>query len=563
MSDTYGRLVWAGVTAAALVFIVFANVVAWRHAPQQWWDWFPARAAATVYAMLGAHGWRTGRSHAVGPLLMACGTTVFVGDLYVLPHPALAAPAFCFAYLFMAFALHALVALPYGSLPDRPSRLLVVTGYLTAVGSQAAWYVVDQPPPAPVYLIGDAPWITVEYVAAFAIGVAVLGLLAQRWRHGTNPMRRSLTTYWAAVTPLPLLAITVAAAGMTGVSDPHSGLATRALAYGWVLASAAALWWRHVWLRQAGQRLATIALELDRHLGAGGYRPHLQRALATALGDPGLRVARRVADGTFVDTHGRAVTPLPERDGQVATPVRSGGRTIAVVLHDASLWRDPELPTAALATVRAATDRLHLSDAVRTQARSALAERHRIQRDLHDGAQHQFLAASLLLDIAGQRLAQSPHSAALVAAVGEAQRHLAAALRSLRELTAGVYPQTLIEHGLVVALRELCRCSPIPATLDAEPSRWPEAVEVAAYFVVTEALANVYRHAHARRVAVTVHARSGRLRLTVTDDGCGGVAHDDLRGIRDRLAGVGGTLRLDDVPEHGTTVTAELPIEGR
>jgi signal transduction histidine kinase len=314
------------------------------------------------------------------------------------------------------------------------------------------------------------------------------------------------------------------------VSDPRSGLATLALAYGWVLASAAALWWRHVWLRQAGQRLATIALELDRHLGAGGYRPHLQRALAAALGDPGLRVARRVADGTFVDTHGRAVTPVPERDGQVATPVRSGGRTIAVVLHDASLWRDPELPTTALATVRAATDRLHLSDAVRTQARSALAERHRIQRDLHDGAQYQFLAASLLLDIAGQRLAQSPHSAALVAAVGEAQRHLAAALRSLRELTAGVYPQTLVEHGLVVALRELCCCSPIPVTLDAEPARWPGGGRGGGVF---------RRHRGARqrvparaRPAGQGHRRGplGRLCLTVTDDGCGGrTTHDGDR----------------------------------
>jgi hypothetical protein len=90
-------LAWAGATVIALGFVTLANVVAWRQAPQEWWNWLPVRATAVCYVILGAHAWRTGRS--VGPLLMACGATAFIGDLYVLAHPAPSALAFCLAYL--------------------------------------------------------------------------------------------------------------------------------------------------------------------------------------------------------------------------------------------------------------------------------------------------------------------------------------------------------------------------------------------------------------------------------------------------------------------------------
>jgi signal transduction histidine kinase len=219
--------------------------------------------------------------------------------------------------------------------------------------------------------------------------------------------------------------------------------------------------------------------------------------------------------------------------------------------------------------------KIRLAVAVRAQVRLAAAEeRRRIQRDVHDGAQQRLFAASILMDMAKQQLERptgDPDDAAsAAAAVSQAQGQLADAIRALRELTTGVYPQPLVEDGVATALERLCDRSPIPVVLDVDRARWPQPVEFTAYFLVAEALTNVYRHAHAGKATVTVRDQqttSGHaLQVTVADDGVGGATvgpaggGSGLRGLGDRVAAVGGHLRIDSVAGEGTTLHATLPI---
>ena len=135
------------------------------------------------------------------------------------------------------------------------------------------------------------------------------------------------------------------------------------------------------------------------------------------------------------------------------------------------------------------------------------------------------------------------------------------AIAELRELANGIRPAYL-DHGLVVALRELAGRAPLPVTVAAAPERYPSDVEATAYFVACEGLTNAVKHAAATRVEMQVRRRDGQLVLTVCDDGLGG-AHPDrgsgLRGLSDRVAAHGGRLRVESRQGHGTVLTAELP----
>jgi signal transduction histidine kinase len=190
-------------------------------------------------------------------------------------------------------------------------------------------------------------------------------------------------------------------------------------------------------------------------------------------------------------------------------------------------------------------------------------ERRRIERDLHDGSQQRLVA--LVLDLRAVESELSPDSADVRAQLGRTADGLAAALDELRELSHGIHPAILSEGGLAPALNALTRRSSIPAELDADvPTRLPEPVEVAAYYVVSEALTNATKHAEASIVHIEAHLRDGRLRLAVRDDGVGGAARESgsgLIGLTDRVEALGGTLSITSPPGQGTTLVADLPIE--
>jgi signal transduction histidine kinase len=186
------------------------------------------------------------------------------------------------------------------------------------------------------------------------------------------------------------------------------------------------------------------------------------------------------------------------------------------------------------------------------------AERRRLERDLHDGAQSRLVALAMLLRSAHRRA-----DGELAEMLDRAQEELQTSLAELRELARGIHPAVLSERGLEPALQALASRAPVPVTVQAEAERLPEPVETAAYFVVSEALTNVAKYAQATRATVVVRRFNGRVTVEVSDDGVGGAdaaRGSGLRGLADRVAALDGTLSLDSPAGHGTRVHAELPV---
>jgi signal transduction histidine kinase len=196
---------------------------------------------------------------------------------------------------------------------------------------------------------------------------------------------------------------------------------------------------------------------------------------------------------------------------------------------------------------------------------AADAERRRIERDLHDGAQQRLVALSLMLGMAESRLASDP--AAVAPLIAQAREEVSLAVQELRELASGIHPALLSERGLGPALEALAARAPVPTTVEGIPDeRLPPPVESAAYFVTAEALTNVAKYANADSAMVAVAVEHGRLRLTVSDDGTGGAdptAGSGLRGLRDRVEALDGRLDVESPLGHGTTVIADIPVAVR
>jgi signal transduction histidine kinase len=196
------------------------------------------------------------------------------------------------------------------------------------------------------------------------------------------------------------------------------------------------------------------------------------------------------------------------------------------------------------------------------------AERRRIERDLHDGAQQRLVSLAMNLGMARERFTGAPEP--VRRAIAEAHDEAVLALSELREFIRGLYPAVINDRGLDAALSGLAARAPLPVRLRVDVSRPASpSIEAVAYFIVSESLTNVAKHAQATRAEVTVMRDGGLLRISVTDDGSGGaVAGGDgagtgsgLRGLAQRAAAVDGTLTIDSPPGGPTVIAAELPCE--
>lgn len=194
------------------------------------------------------------------------------------------------------------------------------------------------------------------------------------------------------------------------------------------------------------------------------------------------------------------------------------------------------------------------------------AERRRIERDLHDGAQQQLVALSMTLGLAEMRLRGIPEAAGAAALVARGRGEAKLALEQLRDLVRGIHPQVLTDHGLAAAVAEVALRHPVPVTVDlAHLPRLPEPVETTAYFTVTEALANAAKHSGASRVGVAGRVEGDRLILTISDDGRGGAdpgAGAGLAGLADRVAMLRGRLTVSSPVGGPTELRVEVPCSG-
>jgi signal transduction histidine kinase len=189
--------------------------------------------------------------------------------------------------------------------------------------------------------------------------------------------------------------------------------------------------------------------------------------------------------------------------------------------------------------------------------------RRRIERDLHDGTQQRLV--SLVLDLRAAEAAAPPELAELKGQLARVADGLTGALDELRELSRGIHPAILSEGGLPPALKALARRSALPVELEVDvPARLPEPVEVAAYYVVSEALANAAKHANASVARVQARARDGHLHLSVSDDGVGGAAPglgSGLVGLADRVEALNGAITIDSPAGRGTSLQVDLPVD--
>ena len=264
-----------------------------------------------------------------------------------------------------------------------------------------------------------------------------------------------------------------------------------------------------------------------------------------------------------------AAVRLPGRE--VAAVAAADGSPLALLAHDPTLGEDPGLVAAGVALTRLVVDNARLTDEVNRQldevraSRARIveagdAERRRIERDLHDGVQQRLLALALSLRRAGIQATADPVAAATLSRGADEALGVVA---DVRELAQGIHPAVLTEAGLPAALRALADRSPIPVDLELDlDGTSPSGPGETAYFVASEALANVIKHASASSVSLRAAVRDGAIHVAIEDDGRGGAdpRGGGLRGLDDRLAAVGGTLSVSDRPGGGTLVSASIPI---
>jgi signal transduction histidine kinase len=382
------------------------------------------------------------------------------------------------------------------------------------------------------------------------------------WRRFRATSKGGRRTIWPFLTAF-LLAVAVAMIlaaeldfGISSVVEPYGSYGD--VLAGWLLVLGAVF--GVVVTRRARGVVGDLVVDLGR-ARPGGVRD----ALAKSIGDPTLALALWVPQkNRWVDEQGREVE-LPTGHDREVTLV---GDKLAAIIHDPVLLDQPALLEAAGSAARFALENERLQAELRGQlaelrdsrariVRAGDEERRRLERDLHDGAQQRLLGLGMAL----QQLAPHLDSDA-TPLLEETGQELQQALHELRELARGIHPAVLTEEGLPTAVRSLAARASLPVEVEGCSERMPAPVETAAYFVVSEALTNIAKYAHATKAEIRIDRHDGGAHIEVHDNGVGGAnPHNGsgLNGLADRIAALNGHLQIDSPAGAGTTITAEIP----
>jgi signal transduction histidine kinase len=469
--------------------------------------------------------------------------------------------------------LHLVLVYPSGRLRGALAKALVFAVYLGAVLAALGRALFRDPFFDPdcwancsdnVFLLHSLPRlargteVADRWVTAAAAG-ALVAVCARRLLRDSGPARRALLPI---ATPAILLAGAVTARAVALQRIPPEDPSEPAFRWSFiigcaaVLLLAAGLGWAAVRMRVQRRAVARIATSLGQAPPPGS----LQAALARAVGDPELKIAYWLPDSQcHVDANGQPVAEPLAAPGRASTALVRDGRRIAVVSHTAAL---PDLEREIGAAVRLALENERLQAEALAQldqlqasrvriVETGDAERRRLERDLHDGAQQRLLALSYDIRLArtnAQADGDRPTMSLLTEATGQAQ----AALGELRELAHGIYPAILAEAGLAAALATLADAAPLPVEILAgADGRYPAAVETAAYLLVAEALDDAAGRG-ASHAAVSVVQDGGGLVVMVDDDGSDRTAA--MVQLADRVGALDGRLAIEP-----TRLRAELP----
>jgi signal transduction histidine kinase len=479
-------------------------------------------AAGFALLFFGLVAWSSRPETRVGPIMVGAGFAWFLGTLW--------APA---VFLHRAPLAHLLLSYPTGRLTSRHERVFVAATYAYAAA----------------YPVAENEYATIT----FAVGVVAFAI--RRYSIARGPERRSRL---AALTASVAFGVVLVLSGATRLAEVGGGDDVLFAYDLTVLLIAVGLFADLFWGRWA--EAAVTGLVID--LGEPGAVGTLRDRLARTLGDPTLVVAYKIPDeDRFVDEAGRAIEPPAPGEQRAVTPIEDDGRQIAALVHDVAVLDDPQLVSAVASATRFALSNVRLQADVRDRVREVEASRRRIveaaddqrrrlERELHTGTEQRLAHVADLLAVSGEPLA-------------EVRDKLHAVRSALREFAGGIRPRALSEHGLRPAIEELAASSPIPVTVVVPDERFPPAIEAAAYFVCSEALTNVAKHAHASRASVSLTTNDGQLVVDVADDGVGGAdpaISTGLRGLTDRVEALGGQLRMHSPRGEGTRLVAEIPL---
>jgi signal transduction histidine kinase len=477
--------------------------------------------------------------------------------------------------------MHLLLAFPTGRLTERFDRRFVAFAYAFGVGTSLAHALVWDPRFSPcgwcprnvlaVWSNDDLAWL---FGNPGAVGLAtpifsaiVLYRLWIHWRKAGPTLRRALLP---VIIPAPFVLLQNSIWDLAGVNQAETD---------WIRVILLNPWFGvPFWFVPAGFLLGVLLTRLARgsiaelavQLGHGTPLGGLRDTLAHALRDPSLVLAFPAASGSgFVDPQGRPIDVQTDSGaGRAVTRLERDGEVLALLIHDPAIdAEDPGLVEAVGSVARLTLENERLGAQVRAQldevrasrtriVEAADEERRRIERDLHDGAQQRLVALAMRLEQA--RSVSGSASDLIDATTAE----LEAAITEVRGLARGLHPTILTEAGLAAAVEALAERTPIPVRVDIPEERFPRQTEIAAYYVVAEALTNIARYAHATQAVVAMRADGDRLVVQVSDDGQGGAdleAGSGLRGLADRMAAVGGELSVISPTGGGTMVTATMP----
>lgn len=578
------------VPIAAGVAVLGLGAVAERNALDGgiWGPWLVGLDAAVgvVTVLAGVAAWLLRADSRVGPALVGIGALWFPGAFGYGRNMDLVD--------FVGFPLQGwhdillvalLVAVTPGGLTGNVARAIVWGGLLAHLGLALARLLLRPPiDPTTCFCIGNRitgivdplPYDTavrVTSVGEAAFAVAALGLVVVRWRRSSGPVRRTvgllLATGVAAVVVVTYNRLVTRAFGVP-VPSGDTPVVIMALLR---ITIPLTIIWSLGRGRRARSRVADVVLSLEgRGVDAGS------KVLSRALDDPSVRLLRWSGSReVYVDTDGRAVALPPAGAPHAATRLERDGMPLGAIVHDAGLLHEPELLRAVASAARLALHNERLADEVRARLDDVQAsrlriveagdeERRRLERDLHDGAQQRLVALSIRLRALEQRVSETGN----IVVADELDRtaeELNETIRAIREMVRGIRPPVLAESGLPGALLSLADRAPIPVSVDDTLAARPaEVVEAALYFVASEALTNVLKHAHAPRAEIELRADGSAVVMAIRDGGCGGAGFCDeggLRGLRDRVEALGGSLTLVSPPGGGTTVVARIPDYGR
>jgi signal transduction histidine kinase len=570
------RLRWlaAGVSAGVLVAsVAYGNAAG-----------APPEAIARVllvagsFLITGFFAWMRRPANRMGRLMIALGNCLLLIVFATPVWPAIVPLGLIGFTLAGTLLGYLILAYPSGELRSTADRILVILTAILVGGPRFIRMLADDPAARgagyenPYLLIHDPSVAdamrTIPYLLDIVVLTAFVAFVTARWAHASGPTRRTLTPVLLPTLVLLLILLADAVIVVADVpvalkefSDSAQLLARAVIPVGFLYGL----------LRTQMARSAVVDLVVE--LGATPTPARLRDALANALGDPTLSVGYWSSEANaFLDAEGESMALPVDDPTRAVTVLERDGTDLAAIIHDPALLEDPGLVASVATALRLAVENERLQAQVETQldevraSRARIveagdAERKRVERDLHDGAQQRLVSLTLALRLAQTKLGDDADPSVRLA-LEQASSDAKAALAELRELARGIYPTILTEAGLGPAIETLADRSPVAVTVDVGAERFTPAIEGAAYFVVSEALANIAKYADAEHANVRTLRDGDSLIVEITDDGVGGAdpgSGSGLRGLADRLAAIDGTLEVTSPSGGGTCLRAHIP----